>query len=451
MSPLVLFAALTMAGQGLSLPARLALIVAAERIPLPVSVKPADLVVEPLTATIELRRINNAKVVAQKMAQSAGQICPRVEAVGGSVILHCQTKRLDAHLAVERGKTFLEIEQLRGLPWRHAGDRMDVFYEPVSVGFGGPCPGTMVSGRAECALRDGRIEEATALFRQALNSAPQASFAGTRLGDMALASGDVAGALNFYRRSSFGDMFGRVAASRLCELDGSCIDNEKARERLFHGADQPEPVRSEMLLRGARAAIFANQFGDAAQLLSKAVDNRTSGACSEMGQLLCRRMLVAVLERAEGDDGALAIETWLALPDKYQGPLAMPLVRAVAEKAAQIGAPVFGANLLAANATTAEGPGLAEHLLRTTEMYIQAGDLVRARVVVDYADTRDTRGGRNSGFAGPRWQAIRNQLKGEGTEDGRSSVSAFDALATESARDVAAAYGTIARARTVRP
>jgi hypothetical protein len=257
----------------------------------------------------------------------------------------------------------------------------------------------------------------------------------------------VAGALNFYRRSSFGDMFGRVAASRLCELDGSCIDNDKARERLFNGADQPEPVRSEMLLRGARAAIFADEAGVAAKLLAKAVDNRTSGTCTEMGQLLCRRMLVAVLERAKGDDGALAIETWLALPDKYQGPLSMPLVRAVAEKAADIGAPVFGANLLAANATNAEGPGLGEHLLRTTEMYIQAGDLVRARVVVDYADTR---GGKNSGFSGPRWVAVRNQLRG-GADDGQSAVSAFDALATESARDVAAAYGTIARARTVRP
>jgi len=446
-SSLLLFAALTMAGQGLSLPARLALIVAAERIPVPATVKQADFVVEPLTATIELRRINNAKAVAQKMAQAAGQICPQVEAIGTTVVLRCQTRRLDAHLTHERGKTFLEIEQLRGLPWRHAGDRMDTFYDPVSVGFGGPCPGTMVSGRAECALRDGRTEEATALFRQALASAPQASFAGTRLGDMALASGDVAGALNFYRRSSFGDMFGRVAASRLCELDGTCIDNDKMRERLFNGSDQPEPVRSEMLLRGARAAIFADRPGDAAKLLAQAVDNRTSGTCTEMGQLLCRRMLVAVLERAQGDDGALAIETWLALPDKYQGPLAMPLVRAVAEKAADIGAPVFGANLLAANATTAEGPGLGEHLLRTTEMYIQAGDQVRARVVVDYADTRANK---NHGFTGPRWVAVRNELRGSG-EGGGSPASAFEALATESARDVAAAYGTIARARTVRP
>lgn len=444
MSSLVLFAVLTAAGQGMSLPARLALIVAAERIPVPVAVKPADFAVEPLTGTIELRRVNNAKAVAQKMAQLAGQICPTVEAAGTTVIVRCKTKRIDAHLAIERGKAFVEIEQLRGLPWRHEADRLDIFYDPVNLGFGGPCPGTMVSGRAECALRDGRKEEAAALFRQALSSAPQASFAGTRLGDMAVASGDIGGALNFYRRSSFGDLFGRVAASRLCELDGSCLANEKLRERLFNGSDQPEPVRTEMLLRGARAAIFVDDLDEAGRLLAQAVDNRTSGSCTELGQALCRRILMITLEHAKGEEGARAIETWLALPDKYQGPLATQMVRAVAEKAADIGAPVFGANLLAANATTFEGPGLGEHLLRTAELYIQAGDLVRARVVVDYADTRGTKGG---GFGGPRWAAVRHELRG-GADESRSAVSAFDTLATESARDVAAAYGTIARART---
>jgi hypothetical protein len=448
-SSFALFAALTLAAQGLSLPARLALIVAAERVPLPVAVKPADFVLEPLTASIELRRINNAKAVAQRMALSAGQICPTVEAFGTTVVLRCRTKRLDARLATDRGKLFVEIEQLRGLPFRLESDRLDMFYDPQSVGFGGPCPGTMFAGRAECALRDGRVEEATALFRQALGSAPQASFAGTRLGDLALASGDIAGAINFYRRSSFGDSFGRVAASRLCELEGSCLDNEKAQERLFNGKDQPEPIRSEMLLRAARAAIFLERLEDAGKLLSEAVDNRSSGACTELGQLLCRRILLTVLQRTTGHDiGAQAVETWLALPDKYQGPLSMPLVRAVAEKAAEIGAPVFGANLMAANATSAEGPGLGEHLLRTSEMYLQAGDLVRARVVVDYADTR---AGKNNGFSGPRWAAVRNELRGGSGEDGRAALSAFDTLATDSARDVAKAYGTIARARTVHP
>src|SRR4051812_12782125 len=170
-----------MTGQGLSLPARLALIVAAERLPVPVVVKAADFVFEPLTATIELRRINNAKVVAQKMAIGAGQICSEVEAVGTSVVVHCRTKRVDAHLVVERGKMYIEVEQLRGLPFRHEGDWLTIFYDPQSVGFGGPCPGTMLAGRAECALRDGRLDDATALFRQALGSAPQASFAGMRL------------------------------------------------------------------------------------------------------------------------------------------------------------------------------------------------------------------------------------------------------------------------------
>ena len=448
MSSFFLAAALLLTGQGLSLPARLALIVAAERIPVPVAVKAADFVFEPLTGTLELRRQNNARAVAQRMAMGVGQICSEVEAVGTTVVVRCKTKRIDAHLVVERGnKTFIEIEQLRGLPFSHDGDRLKVFYDPQSVGFGGPCPGTMLVGRAECALRDGRTEEATALFRQALGSAPQASFAGMRLGDMAAATGDIAGALNYYRRYSYGDLFGHLAAARLCELDGSCLDTAAA--RVFGAAEKPEPVRSELLLRGARVALFADRFSDAAKLLLDAVNDRTSGACTEMAQLLCRRMLLVVLDHVTGDDAAQAIEAWLGMPDKYQGPLVMPMLRAVAEKAASIGAPGFAANLLAANATTAEGPGLADHLLRTAELYLAAGDLVRARVVVDYADTRS--GGRNSGFVGPRWVAVRNQVRGANEDASGSALSAFDTLATEGARDVAAAYGSIARARTVQP
>jgi hypothetical protein len=444
-SSLLLTAALIMTGQGLSLPARLALIVAAERLPVPVVVKATDFAFEPLTATIELRRLNNAKLVAQKMAGGAGQICSEVEAVGTTVVVHCRTKRMDAHLVVERGKMYIEIEQLRGLPFRHEGDWLTIFYDPQSVGFGGPCPGTMLAGRAECALRDGRIEDATALFRQALGSAPQASFAGMRLGDLAAANGDVAGAMNFYRRSSFGDLFGHLSAARLCELDGLCLATMA--DRVFDAEDKPEPVRSELLLRGARAALFADRISEASKLLSDAANDHTSGACTEMGQLLCRRMLMVILDHAKGADAARAIETWLSLPDKYQGPLVMPMLRAIAEKAASIGAPAFGANLLAANATSAEGPGLGDHLLRTAELYLAAGDVVRARVVVDYADTRTTK---NNGFGGPRWQAVRGQVRGA-NEDGGSALSAFETLATEGARDVASAYGSIARARTVSP
>jgi hypothetical protein len=431
--------------QGLSLPARLALIVAVERIQVPVSLKAADFVVESLTGTLELRKLANAKAVAQRMALSAGQICPEVEATGTSVVVHCRSKRIEARLAVDHGKTYIEIEQLRGLPWRHQGDRLNIFYDPELVGFGGPCPGTLPVARAECALRDGHTEEAAALFRQAMASATQGSFAGVRLGDLALAKGDVAAAMNFYRHATFGDMFGRVAASRLCELDGSCLENSLA--RVFNGSDRPEPVRSEMRLRGVRAFLFQDRIPEASRMLADAISDRVAGACTEIGQLLCRRMLLVVLDRATGEDGALAIESYLSLPDRYQGPLAVPMLHAAAEKAASIGAPQFAANLLAANAPTAEGPGLGDHLLRTAELYLLGGDVVRARVVVDYAETRGPR----NGYSGPRWGAVRNEVRGANDELPRSAITAFETLATEGARDVAAAYGTIARARTVRP
>jgi hypothetical protein len=443
---LLLLAALVMTGQGLSLPARLALLVAAERIAVPVVVKASDFFVEPLTGTIELRRVSNPKLVAQKMAASAGQICPEVEATATGVVIHCRTKRMEAYQVVERGKMYIEVEQLRGLPWRHEADQLKIFYDPEETGFGGPCPGTLAVGRAECALRDGRIEEAQTMFRDAMAAASQASFAGVRLGDIAVANGDVAAAINYYKRASYGDLFGRVAASRVCELDGKCLPQSLS--RVFRFIDQPEPVRSEMLLRGARAAIFVDLYADAASLLKTAIDDRAVGVCTRTGQLLCRRMLLVVLQNLEGDEGATAVETYLAMPDHHRGPLAMELMRAAAERAAASGAPAFAANLLAANATAAEGPGLGEHLLRTAEFYIQAADTVRARVVLDYADTR---AGRNNGFGGPRWAAVRAAARETEGEPSAAAISAFELLAAEGARDVANAYGTIARARTVRP
>jgi hypothetical protein len=442
----LLIAALSVTAQVLALPARLALVIAAERIPLPVVVKAQDFVVEQLTGTIELRRLPNVKVIAARMALNAGQICPDVDVnAAGTLVIRCKTKRFDAHLVVERGKMYLEIEQLRGMPWNLEGDRLAVFYNPESVGFGGPCPGTMPVGRAECALRDGRTEEARAFLKEALDSAPQSSFAGLRLGDLALAAGDVGGAMTFYRHYSYGDTFGRLNMARLCELDGNCLARTAA--RVFAVGDSPEPVKSELLLRGARVAMFNDQFAEAGHLLSQAAGDRTVGACTELGQVLCRRMLLIALEKLTGPDGAEAVETYLSLTDRDEGPMALTLMRAAAERAATIGAPAFAANLLASHATSAEGPGLGDHLLRTAEMYLMADDIVRARVVLEYAETRV---GKN-GFANPRWAAVRRQAQAGEGEDPDAALSAFEMLAAESVRDLANAYGSIARARTVQP
>jgi hypothetical protein len=437
---------MTMSVQVLSLPARLALVVAAERIPLPAMVKASDFVVEQLTASIELRRLPTPKVAAVRMALAAGQICSDIDVnAAGTVVIHCKTKRFEAHLVVERGKMFVEVEQLRGFPWTHEGDHLDLFYDPETTGFGGPCPGTTAVGRAECALHDGRVDEARELFKEAQAFSSQASFAGVRLGDLALAAGDVVGALTYYKRASYGDAFGHLAVARLCELDGSCLG--KTSDRVFSADDRVEPIKSEMLLRGARVALMSDQFAAAGHLISQAIADQTVGACGELGQVLCRRMLLVVLDHVTGPDAAEAIESYLALPDREQGPQAMVLMRTVAEKAASVGAPAFGANLLASHATAAEGPGLGEHLLRTAEMYLMADDLVRARVVLDYAETRVSR----AAFASPRWTAVRSHAQTGDGEVPSSALSAFEILATESVRDLAKAYGSIARARTVQP
>jgi hypothetical protein len=443
-SSFLLVAAMTIGAQVLSLPARLALVVAAERIPVPVVVKAQDFVVEPLTASIELRRVPNPKVVAARMGLAAGQICSDVSVnAANTVVIRCKTKRFEAHLVVERGKMYIEIEQLRGFPWGQESDRLDVFYDPETTGFGAACPGDTPVGRAECALHDGRIDEARELFHQAQSLSSQASFAGVRLGDLALAAGDVGGAMTYYKRASYGDLFGHLAVARLCELDGNCLAH--GAERVFAVGDRPEPVRSELLLRGARVALMNDQYAAAGHVLAQAIADQAVGACADLGKALCRRMLQVVLDHVTGNDAVEAVESYLALPDRENGPMAMQLMHTAAEKAASIGAPGFAANLLAAHATTAEGPGLGEHLLRTAEFYLQADDLVRARVVLDYADTRLNRATLQSA----RWAAVRTHAQTGDGEVPASALAAFEILSAESVRDLAQAYSSMARARMV--
>src|SRR5207248_5018571 len=91
-----------------------------------------------------------------------------------------------------------------------------------------------------------------------------------------------------------------------------------------------------------------------------------AGACDTLGELFCRRLVLFALEQSDEGGGAEAIETYLALPDRSEGPLSLPLVRAAAERAARIGAPRFGGNLLATSASWVDGQPalLGDHLLR---------------------------------------------------------------------------------------
>jgi hypothetical protein len=75
---------------------------------------------------------------------------------------------------------------------------------------------------------------------------------------------------------------------------------------------------------------------------------------------------------------------------------------AAAEVAQRSGAPLFAANILAAAAGHAPAADLDGHLLRTSELYLLAGDRVRAGVVVEFARARAGK----KGLRGSRWAAV---------------------------------------------
>jgi hypothetical protein len=77
------------------------------------------------------------------------------------------------------------------------------------------------------------------------------------------------------------------------------------------------------------------------------------------------------------DGGYEALEAYLNLPSRTEGFLAIEMVRAAAEKALDIGAPLFAGNLLAASVPWVEGAdveAISDHLLRSAEMYLLAKD-----------------------------------------------------------------------------
>ncbi len=382
--------------------ANTALTVGVERIALPPFKGKVSLTVQALLSQIEITAKVDAKSIAA-LVKGAGSLCPQVELRGGSVLLQCQTHRLDAAISEEDGRRFLTIRQLRGLPFKPAEDGPPVFwYDPRAVGIGGPCPGTTPASRGECQLAANRLLEAAPLFKQALSTSER-SFAAMRLGDLALIAGDPGTAVGWYQRCGRSGVFSRLANARLCELTGECLDHPG---EAYTVAGLPEPLRTEMELRAIRAAAFAGRLGDAASRLTERLNSPLRPPACAHTPLLCRRIALALLREASGEQVAQSLGLYLALPGREKGPLALELGRVASERAADLGAPLFGANLLSALSALIAADDLAAHLERTTELYLAGGDRTRAAVIVDYARSKL---GRRIGSG--KWPALLRELQ----------------------------------------
>jgi hypothetical protein len=428
-----------------SRPGAIADFASAERLLLPPLGRPATITVDPLGAKIELHAANAAQL-ALRLRPRLGTICPIVESHAGVVVLHCRTRRLDAELTTEGGHSFLDIEELRGLPYRGPDQQLQLIYDPARFSAADGCPGTTPAARGECALSDGRPNEAALQFRLAVGTTQQA-WGAVRLGDIALGSGDISGALKSYARAGTAGPFGRLALLRTCEITGVCLGESRA--FAFSTVALPEPIATEVALRAARADTFEGRVGSAVGRLGAVLGAEASRPfCDQIGLLFCRRLVLDLLEQSDGQTGHQAIEVYLALPRRLEGPMVLELARAAAEKSAALGAPIFAGNIMTSVFSAVAPDGMRDYLLRTAELYVMGHDGARAHLVLEYAESRLT--GRQ--ISDVKWMALRVHLKSEDGEGRRitpDEAHRFDDLAGLVAHDLAAALATMERARAI--
>jgi hypothetical protein len=417
-------------------------VVAVERIQLPKTKGPIDLAIDPLSSEISLGAPRDLGAVAARVAAGLGNICPKWEVIGGRVVLKCRTNRLQAAIVEDPPRRYLDIHELRGLPREDADQRLELFYDPARVGLGSPCPGLTPAARGECALRDGQVAEAQLQLKLAVEGYEQ-TFAQLRLGDLAARRHDFAGAAQMWARAGSGGPFGRLAVARLCELRGDCIAG--GADHIFEAGEIAEPMRTELALRGARVDAFAGRIPKVIKRIADLLGRPQSGGCTRVGVRFCRRLLLAGLQDRGTDGGRRALEVYLTLPARTEGPYEVEMAWSAAARAAELGAPIFAGNLLASVAGGVRPADTAEHLLRTAELYLAGQDQPRAQLVLEYAETR--LGPRQ--LAGVRWNRVRRGVVpvNEREAGDRRGKMAREILTAEAVRDLANAMTALAQLR----
>jgi len=473
-----------------------------ERIPLLHLHAPPELSMDSLARRVRLipSRKDQADALAAQIMKHAGVLCPKVTLKGALVEMTCRDARFEAQITKEGRNLYLDINELRGLPWRGGFESPpSYYYDPWRMGLGQRCPGKSPAVRGECALKEGNTLEAAKQFRAALDTSAR-QMASVRLGDLAVATGDPITAGGWYRRTGDFGYFGRVAEARLCELEGKCLHTTEEVLRAFDPTGLPEPLRAESQVRAARAEAYMGRLMSAVHIIS--TQERAHGMasiCREGGELICRRIVLQAMQEtmlpaarlaasanpraASGDAAAQRektdkayleelLEVYLAIPSWDQGPMAVELVQAAASVAARLGAPAFGGNLLAALAPQVPERQLADHLLLAAETFVVAQSWARARIIVEYAQSRarsrarasDGRvapGGdgkatapsmaREQGLRGPRWKAVYRALSMRSEEDEISPAvrAAMEATFAATLIELKKSHATLAQAESV--
>ncbi|MBL8918641.1 MAG: hypothetical protein JNJ54_07275 [Myxococcaceae bacterium] len=396
-----------------------------------VKISRLDVEVDTWRAEVRLRASEGAEALRKLVPKT--QLCPRRVVRDGALVLSCRTARFEVHPRQAGDVVALELVELRGLP--HDEPRatgVAWHYPPDRHAYGRSCPGSHPVGVAECLMQAGKLAEAEQALRGVIEQNTDA-FAMLRLGDLVLRR-DPLEALAHYQAAGRRDFFGRVARVRVCELAG-CGDEDV--QRIYDPTGMPEPMRTELELRFARALSLSGDLKGGAQvLLARLGELRRDPVCPAWPEV-CAGVSARALESPDVEVQALGLEVFLGY-QRESGPVKdVALVRRVAEVSATFGAHAFAANLLASVTDRVTPPRLKEHLERLVEYYTRAGDPVRAAVVRDFAATR---------LKAPLVEKRLPKAKPEPRDDVLDRAQVAMKEATQQL-DLAAALSTVSRAR----
>ncbi|MBS2022002.1 MAG: hypothetical protein JST92_06300 [Deltaproteobacteria bacterium] len=351
----------------------------AVRLELP-NVQGMSLRLDVLHGTVEVRDAQG-ELVRGKLAGLEAMPCERA-GHRDEVKLQCSTSRIDAVLTEARGKRYLDLRELRGIPSLRAEDGSfePVQYNPEELGLGSACPGDTFASKGECFMHQGELDRAEGMFLISERNADTRKYALVRRGDIAMMRGDPDQALALYHKAGWEGPWGRIATLRVCDLNGACFGDQHY--EAFDTYGLPVPLRRELQMREVWTFAVLRRWSELSMLIGALTE--AGGVCGDERVLVCR---AATLELLQAKDAApeLALEAYLRLPNRTRGMLAASLSMAAAERAEQVGGNRFAATLLAATVRAAPPGEKAMYLHRTIELYQSFGDDVRARVIAEYA------------------------------------------------------------------
>ena len=419
------------------LPLSFAMMEARERLTLPAL--PTRLENRPMLRRVDLVFSSNsaARLVGTGLQRARPQLCPAVTVDGVRVSLGCTATRVEGVLS--RSPRALDLFRHRGIP-DCGPDRLGIPpLPPEELGLGEACPGNTDAGRAACLLNAGDRDSARTMMLAALKSAESVA-ARWMLGALALDEKDPLRAAEAFHQAGIRGVFGRLAALDLCLLTAECSAHEKASRGMLTER-LPEPLRTAVEMRELRREAYHGSANVAAASLTRRMsENLRDNPCEGTYFDTCRELALAALLSEE--DPLTGLELYLSLPGGTEWRVAdVVSARAAALAATRVGAPGFAASLLT-SVTRAIHPSVQEeHLRNIVLLYREAGDEIRAQVVLDYAVARAGKAGKR------RWADLLKPPPVPEVKPVAPPWNEQDTAQTQMIRDLADAVLTTARIR----